>query len=190
MKKLIILLAATLLLCACADSGESQSKPESSSATEISSSEAFVSEEFSAVTADNFKVWNLEMPLFAEFTTQEVDDLDLYAYNDEMIVVATYDKFSDLNESNLEKIKTTEDYANAFIDSSGVSLNLPLYVDDENNKAWAEYTQEMPDGMFHYFAFFFTGSDAFYNCQFICAEEDADTVRDTVYAAVDGFILK
>ncbi len=187
MKRFCILL---LLLClftvACGEEKAEQSVDTSESVTsEVESVEMPESSEFIIVTADTYTVGKLEMSLPWELTNQEVDDVELYAYNDEFVLVVTTEGFDELKANGHELYSTAADYAKAFI--SNAELETPMYAGEDGSIAWFEYAQDMDNGRFHYFAYCFMGSDAYYMCQFVCEEAVADGQRELIIDTVLNF---
>ncbi len=206
MKKIALILPALLLLIsACGDNTPTESvtpvfseetieyssaESDDSSLEETSFSDDTTSEESKPVTVtDNrFVVGKLEMPLFAEFTSQLVDDFDLYAYNDIFALTVVSEKISDL-QANSDKytVSNALDYTKLF--TKDMNTGTPIYYNEDCTEVWFEYTQHYDYGSYRYFAFCFQGSDAYYMCQFVCDESDADVHRDTIKSCVTDFVV-
>ncbi len=187
MKKLCILLALLCLFAvAC---GEEKPKTDTGSTVELSFESIVMpeSEDFVIVTAKEFTVGKLEMTLPWDMTNQEVDDVELYAYNEDFVLVVTMESFEDLKASGHSLFNTAADYAKEYI--ANAELQTPMYSGKDGDIAWFEYAQDMDNGRFHYFAYCLMGSDAYYMCQFVCEEKLANDYRHTVTSTVLNFEL-
>ncbi len=200
MKKIMVILFAALLLFSCADGEKTESGVSSEELSSVASSaeveessdsditESLASSEDSepvSVTADKFTLGKLEMPLFQEFTSQAVDDFDLYLYSDNVVIVASMELLEKLDENKLGKLTNAEEYALMHVQTNGI--NAPVYYDESGDYAWFEYVQEVEGTPFRYMSFCIMGDDAFYTCQFVCAEADADALRPTIQTTVASF---
>lgn len=187
LKKTIIALTGLCLaaaMCACGSDTEVtplSSADESSLDSMFYFSSADVSYpvfDTSTVTVDEngvYSVAGFSVKLPSGFVRQQVDDLALYASdNEKASVVLSAEAFYNMTAAGLDIEMSASEYAKLVI-KADETIQTPVYP--RGDGAYFEYVKDIGDKQYRYFAYAYKGSNAFYLLQFCCAEEDTEQQR-------------
>lgn len=123
-----------------------------------------------------YTVAGFSIKLPAEFKTQHVDDLALYASdNERATVVLSVEDLSSIYDAGLDTTMSAVDYAKLVV-KADETIQTPVYT--KGDGAYFEYVKDIGDGQYRYFAYAYKGSEAFYLLQFCCAEDDTAVQRE------------
>ena len=103
----------------------------------------------------------------------------------EMAVFALREDFS--QQMNADTL-TTHDYAYLILRNNHVEK---LEIHDEDGLTWFERDYEDNGKNLHYYTFCYkAGTVTFWMVQFACQHEDAETLRDTIFAAAKTIVVE
>lgn len=132
----------------------------------------------STLTTDENGVYcvaGFSVKLPSEFVSQQVDDLALYASdNEKATVVLSVEAFYNMTAAGLDIEMSASEYAKLVI-KADETIQTPVYP--KGDGAYFEYVKDIGDNQYRYFAYAYKGSNAFYLLQFCCAEEDTEQQR-------------
>lgn len=132
----------------------------------------------STVTVDEngvYSVAGFSVKLPTGFVTQQVDDLALYASdNEKASVVLSAEAFYNMSAAGLDVEMSVSEYAKLVI-KADETIQTPVYPRDDG--AYFEYVKDIGNNQYRYFAYAYKGSNAFYLLQFCCAEADTEQQR-------------
>lgn len=144
----------------------------------------------STVTVDEngvYSVAGFSVKLPSEFVSQHVDDLALYASdNEKATVVLSVEEFYNMTAAGLDVEMSVSEYAKLVI-KADETIQTPVYP--KGDGAYFEYVKDIGDNQYRYFAYAYKGSNAFYLLQFCCAEEDTEQQRTSFETIAESVVV-
>lgn len=164
-KKIIAMLVISILVCFLTSCG----------VTEEESATTTYSKNGMSITMDN------------GFIENEVVSLTYYLQNQNNILTALKESFTDLHAINITADSTLENYAQAILDTNYIDAIITL--SESNKYTWFSYNKSLSGKDYYYLATCHKANDSFWLIQFACETKNTEIYNEKFHTWADSVVF-